>query len=74
MAGRGFAGMSPEKQKEIAAAGGRAAHANGTAHQFTPEEAAAAGKIGGKTHSREHLAKIGAEGGKARGRKQRRAE
>ena len=29
---RGFASMSPEKQREIASKGGRAAHEKGTAH------------------------------------------
>lgn len=46
---RGFAAMSPEKKKEIASLGGRAAHACGRAHQFTSEEARAAGK---KRHQR----------------------
>ena len=46
---RGFAAMSPEKKKEIASMGGRAAHACGRAHQFTSEEARAAGK---KRHQR----------------------
>ncbi|WP_048441113.1 KGG domain-containing protein [Caenimonas sp. SL110] len=41
---RGFAAMSPEKKKEIASMGGRAAHACGRAHQFTSEEGRAAGK------------------------------
>lgn len=41
---RGFAAMSPEKKKEIAGMGGRAAHASGRAHQFSTEEARAAGK------------------------------
>jgi len=41
---RGFAAMSPEKKREIAGMGGRAAHASGRAHQFTTEEARAAGK------------------------------
>lgn len=41
---RGFAAMSPEKKKEIASMGGRAAHACGRAHQFSSEEARAAGK------------------------------
>src|ERR1700712_5504982 len=41
--GRGFAGMDPERQREIASQGGRAAHASGNAHQFTSEEARAAG-------------------------------
>ena len=46
---RGFAAMSPEKKKEIASMGGRAAHACGRAHQFSSEEARAAGK---KRHQR----------------------
>jgi hypothetical protein len=41
---RGFAAMSPEKKREIAGMGGRAAHATGRAHQFNSEEARAAGK------------------------------
>jgi len=36
---RGFAGMDPERQREIARQGGRAAHELGRAHEFTPEEA-----------------------------------
>lgn len=46
--GRGFASMDPEKQKSIASKGGRAAHAKGTAHEFTPEEAKRAGRKGGR--------------------------
>jgi general stress protein YciG len=45
---RGFAGMDPEKQKSIASKGGKAAHEHGTAHEFTSEEAAAAGRKGGR--------------------------
>lgn len=45
---RGFAAMSPEKQKEIASKGGKSAHAKGTAHQFTSDEARTAGTKGGK--------------------------
>jgi general stress protein YciG len=45
---RGFAAMDPAKQREIASKGGRAAHVKGTAHEFTAEEAAAAGRKGGK--------------------------
>jgi uncharacterized protein len=41
---RGFAAMDPAKQREIASIGGRAAHASGHAHQFTTEEARAAGR------------------------------
>lgn len=42
---RGFASMDPEQQREIAAEGGRAAHASGNAHEFTSEEAREAGKL-----------------------------
>jgi hypothetical protein len=42
---RGFASMDPERQREIASEGGRAAHAKGTAHEFTPEEARRAGSM-----------------------------
>lgn len=45
---RGFAGMDPAAQREIARAGGRAAHQSGHAHEFTPEEAAEAGRKGGR--------------------------
>lgn len=44
---RGFASMSPEKQREIASKGGRAAHAKGTAHEWSSDEARAAGRKGG---------------------------
>jgi general stress protein YciG len=49
---RGFAGMDPARQREIASLGGRAAHELGVAHQFTPEEAAAAGRKGGRARQR----------------------
>jgi uncharacterized protein len=45
---RGFAGMDAQKQREIASKGGKAAHAKGTAHEFTPEEAREAGRKGGQ--------------------------
>lgn len=45
---RGFASMSPEKQREIASKGGRAAHAKGTAHEWTSDEARSAGRKGGQ--------------------------
>lgn len=47
MTKRGFAGMDREKVRAIASAGGKAAHAAGTAHEFTTEEAKAAGRKGG---------------------------
>jgi hypothetical protein len=40
--------MSPEKQREIASKGGRAAHEKGTAHEWTSDEARTAGRRGGQ--------------------------
>lgn len=42
---RGFASMDPQRQREIASEGGKAAHASGNAHEFTSEEAREAGKL-----------------------------
>lgn len=66
---RGFASMDPDRQREIASKGGRAAHAKGTAHEWTADEARTAGRKGGETVSRDraHMAAIGREGGEARG-------
>ncbi len=63
---RGFAAMDAEKQREIASKGGKAAHAKGTAHEFTADEAREAGRKGGEAVSRDrqHMAEIGREGGK----------
>lgn len=41
---RGFAAMDPQKQRLIASLGGRAAHQSGHAHEFSSEEARAAGR------------------------------
>ena len=62
--------MDPNKQKEIASKGGKAAHAQGRAHEFTPDEARTAGRKGGEVVSRDraHMAAIGRAGGQARGR------
>ena len=64
---RGFAAMSPEKQRAIARKGGQAAHGKGTAHEFSPEEARRAGHLGGKAVSanRAHMEAIGRKGGNA---------
>jgi len=40
--------MSPEKQREIASKGGRAAHEKGTAHEWSTDEARSAGRKGGQ--------------------------
>lgn len=64
---RGFASMSLDKQREIARKGGQAAHARGTAHEFTADEARAAGRKGGErvSKNREHMSRIGRIGGKS---------
>lgn len=68
--------MDPAKQREIASKGGRAAHAKGTAHEFSSDEARVAGKKGGEAVSRdrEHMARIGREGGQARAGRARQQE
>jgi general stress protein YciG len=70
---RGFASMDPSKQREIASKGGRAAHAKGTAHEFTSDEARVAGRKGGEAVSRDraHMSAIGREGGHSRGARAR---
>ena len=55
---KGFASMTPEQRSAIASMGGKAAHAMGKAHKFTPAEARLAGIKGGKTtQQRAQLAK-----------------
>lgn len=49
---RGFGAMSPEKVRQIASKGGKAAHEAGTAHTFTSEEARIAGAKGGSAPHR----------------------
>jgi general stress protein YciG len=57
--------MDEARQRAIARQGGKAAHVKGTAHEFSSEEARAAGRKGGETVSqdREHMAEIGRKGG-----------
>lgn len=45
---RGFALMSPERQRELASRGGKASHEKGTGHEWTREKAIEAGRKGGK--------------------------
>ncbi|WP_298733306.1 KGG domain-containing protein [uncultured Chitinophaga sp.] len=74
---RGFAAMDGEKQRAIASMGGRAAHQQGVAHEFSSEEARMAGKKGGEavSRNREHMAAIGKKGGEAaHGRRRQRQE
>ena len=74
--GRGFAGMDPEKQREIASKGGQAAPEKSTAHEFTSEEAREAGRKGGQAaHAKgtaheftsEEAREAGRKGGESRG-------
>lgn len=66
---RGFAAMSPERQKQIASEGGRAAHKQGVAHEWNSDEARSAGKKGGQivSQNREHMSEIGRRGGQSSG-------
>lgn len=60
--------MDPDKQREIASKGGKAAHVQGAAHEWDSEAAREAGSKGGKVVSRDkdHMARIGRLGGQAR--------
>lgn len=46
------ASMKPERQRQIASIGGKAAHKMGKAHEFTSEEAKEAGRKGGKARQK----------------------
>ena len=52
---RGFASMDRGRQREIASKGGKAAHQKGSAHEWTSEEARAAGRKGGMASHRRKL-------------------
>jgi general stress protein YciG len=68
---RGFASMNAETQRSIASKGGKAAHRQGVAHEWSSDEARAAGRKGGEivSQDRNHMAEIGRKGGEARGSK-----
>ena len=68
---RGFAAMDPERQKRIASEGGRAAHKQGVAHEWSKDEAREAGRKGGQivSRNREHMSEIGRKGGQSSGSK-----
>lgn len=65
---RGFASMDPDKQREIAAEGGRAAHASGNAHEFTSEEAREAGAMSHKNDGNQQSGSGGGQGGSGGGK------
>ena len=60
---RGFAAMDRKKVSQIASTGGKAAHRAGTAHEFTSDEARAAGRKGGSAHGK----RLTGEGGSGSG-------
>lgn len=59
--------MSPERRREIAQRGGRAAQAKPGARRWTVEEAREAGRKGGQRVAQDaaHMAEIGRKGGRA---------
>src|SRR5207237_10572884 len=76
---RGFGSMDINKRREIASKGGKAAHAKGSAHRFTPEEAREAGRKGGQAaHQKgtaheftpEEASFAGRKGGRAAGQRE----
>ncbi|SHG52252.1 KGG domain-containing protein [Massilia sp. CF038] len=65
---RGFASMDPERQREIASEGGKAAHEKGTAHEFTSEEARRAGSMShGNRQSDQASTRVGKQSGNKQG-------
>jgi general stress protein YciG len=53
---RGFASMNRKQKREIASMGGRAAHAKGTAHEWSSQEAREAGQKGGLARAQKRRA------------------
>ena len=67
---RGFASMDPQRQREIASEGGKAAHEKGTAHEFSSQEAREAGSKGGQAaHERGTAHEFDSEEAREAGRK-----
>jgi hypothetical protein len=64
---RGFASMDPERQREIASEGGKAAHASGNAHEFSSEEARKAGSMSHKNDGNRQSGSGGSGGGSGGG-------
>lgn len=57
---RGFASMSPARQRKIASQGGKVAHQKGVAHEWTSAEARDAGRKGGTAAHRNRRARLAA--------------
>lgn len=64
---RGFASMDPDKQREIASEGGKAAHASGNAHEFNSQEAREAGHLSHKNDGNQQSGSNSASSGNTRG-------
>ena len=58
---RGFAAVDPELRRALARKGGQSAHAQGKAHRFTSDEAAAAGRKGALARSKKQAEPVAAE-------------
>jgi len=62
--------MDQQRRREIASAGGKASHQRGRAHEFSADEARAAGRKGGQiAHRRGSAHEFSAEEARAAGRK-----
>ncbi|MEI6945657.1 KGG domain-containing protein [Paraflavisolibacter sp. H34] len=70
---RGFASMDPQRQREIAREGGRAAHKQGVAHEWTSEEARNAGRKGGQSSRGGGRGQRSSENNKSRGENENRS-
>ena len=70
---RGFATISRERNRQLASLGGRTAQRKGTGHQFTSEQARAAGQKGGRTVSQwaGYMSELGRKGALAAAAKRR---
>lgn len=63
--GRGLASARQETRDRVASMGGKAAHEQGTAHEWDSNEAREAGRKGGESVSqdKQHMSEIGRKGG-----------
>jgi general stress protein YciG len=70
--------MAPEKRRDIASKGGKAAHARGKAHTFTSDEASEAGRKGGaavlEKYGPRYYSELARKGGAARQHRDRAVE
>jgi hypothetical protein len=56
--GPGFRGMTPARHRQVSSKGGKSAHRQHLAHQFTPAEARVAGRKGARAkHANERRRK-----------------